>query len=116
MNKNLLIIEPAYTGHHFALYLRLIIKATEGNFNLYLITTYNATNHPSYKIVETESKVNLKVFFIDELKESNKINSYSLLIRQIKLLSLLVLAKFLTKIPLKLPMDPVLKKLKQKIF
>jgi glycosyltransferase involved in cell wall biosynthesis len=88
VNKNLLIIEPAYTGHHFALYLRLIIKATEGNFNLYLITTNNATNHPSYKIVETESKVNLKVFFIDELKESNKINSYSLLIRQIKLLSL----------------------------
>ncbi len=86
MSQNIIIIEPSYTGHHFALYLRLITKAFDEHFNIFLVTTPNAINHPSYKIVERETKARIKVYLIDEVEETAKKNSISLLINQVKIL------------------------------
>ena len=53
----LLIVEPEGTGHHMALYVRLLVRfAAQQGWEIHLLTTAKAIRHPAFKLVHSESK------------------------------------------------------------
>jgi glycosyltransferase involved in cell wall biosynthesis len=81
---NILLVEPTPSGHHFALYTRLIIhELVENNFTISLLTTKRAIHHPSYELLLKASKNNLDVNFMNDSNLfTSKNNKIILLIDQ----------------------------------
>lgn len=76
---NVLLVEPTGTGHHFILYLRLVIlELSKNNYNISLLTTENAIKEPSFLHVKESSKNKINIYFLNEhrLKSPNKIKLF----------------------------------------
>jgi glycosyltransferase involved in cell wall biosynthesis len=57
INMKLLIVEPEGTGHHMALYVRLLVRsAVKRGWEIHLLTTAMAIRHPAFKLVQSECK------------------------------------------------------------
>jgi glycosyltransferase involved in cell wall biosynthesis len=73
---NVLLVEPTGSGHHFILYLRLVIlELSKNNYNISLLTTKNAIKEPSFLHIKQSSKNIINIYFLNEhiFKKSNKI-------------------------------------------
>lgn len=80
---NVLIVEPEASGHHMALYVRLIVRvALQRGWKIHLLTTATAVKHPAFELVKSEASTSLKISFMEEVKSSSKFDVWSLLVLQ----------------------------------
>lgn len=80
---NVLIVEPEASGHHMALYVRLIVRvALQRGWKIRLLTTATAVKHPAFNLVKSEASTALNVSFMEEVKSSSTFDAWSLLILQ----------------------------------
>lgn len=80
----LMIIEPHASGHHMALYARWLVKvAVDRGWQLHLLTTKSAIEHPAFKCVLKECS-NIEISFISEVHRTISGNWIKLLIDQWK--------------------------------
>lgn len=81
---HVLIVEPQATGHHMALYTRLIVKAArQRGWRLHLLTTQVAVNHPAFKLVENAAYGELRVHMMPPVLESTRADTVSLVRKQL---------------------------------
>jgi glycosyltransferase involved in cell wall biosynthesis len=79
----LLIVEPIASGHHMALYVRLVVReAYKREWKVGLLTSKGALKDPSFKLVQSERYNDMDIFVIDDVKPSSKKNMLSLFIDQ----------------------------------
>jgi glycosyltransferase involved in cell wall biosynthesis len=80
----LLIVEPEATGHHMALYTRLIVEAARRRgWHLHLLTTKEAIVHPSFLLVEAAAEGELTVHLMPTVQQAQSTDSMSLLASQL---------------------------------
>jgi hypothetical protein len=81
--KTILIVETEYRGHYLIGYIRFILRSLQtDDWNVVLLTTKEAINHDSFKIL-TKEKKQFKTIFIKKTNLPKK-NILSLLWYQIK--------------------------------
>ncbi len=94
----LLIIEPEATGHHMALYVKLIVRsAIARGWCIQLLTTKKALEHPAFELVKREISDGMDIFLMDEVTRKNHTTSLSLLWKQKRLYE--SIASSFSKIP-----------------
>jgi glycosyltransferase involved in cell wall biosynthesis len=83
---NILLVEPAATGHHMALYVRLIVRsAIKKGWGVHILTTRTAASHPAYKMIEQESKCSLTLHIMPEVPKKSSTGSLSLFFYQVRM-------------------------------
>jgi glycosyltransferase involved in cell wall biosynthesis len=66
---NVMIFQPEARGHHMILYLRHIAReVVRRGWNLHLVTTREATEHPAYGVVQGESGARMKTSIIPDAR------------------------------------------------
>jgi len=81
IKKKVLIVEPESSGHHLSLYVKLIVKSLYETFDIYLLTSVESKNHPSFITLINEYN-NINTTFLPQYKKTKKTNSLSLLLNQ----------------------------------
>ncbi len=85
MKSKILIVEPDPSGHHLSLYVTLICKALEKDYDIFLLTTEKALLHPSLKLLQKSLFSNIIVHTMSNI-DSPKINGFiQLFIYQLKM-------------------------------
>ena len=65
--KNILIVEVEHRGHHFASYLKSIVKELQNkNINCYIITTSEAIKSIEFNFFKKSINKNIKIFTLSE--------------------------------------------------
>ena len=83
-----LIIEPEFSGHYIALYIKFIVRLlSKNNSKIVILTTKKTTKHKSFKVLLKENK-NIKVEYISHIRPNN-FSTLSILSYQIKLFFLI---------------------------
>ncbi len=81
----ILIVEPESSGHHFSLYLKLIVKSLNNKVHIHLLTSSDSRFHPAFETVMRESGGNLTTHLLAPYKKSNSNATFNLFIQQCKL-------------------------------
>ncbi len=81
----ILIIEPESSGHHFSLYLKLIVKSLNNKAHIHLLTKSESRFHPAYDIVLGESGGNMITHFLPHYNKINSNKTIDLFVQQCKL-------------------------------
>ena len=68
----ILIVEPEINGHHFAMYVRFLVRGlVKKNISFSILTTKKILKHPVLKIIKKEKKKN-KLFLFRRFSLSRK--------------------------------------------
>ncbi len=69
---NILLVEPEINGHHFAMYVRFLVRGmVNKNYNFSILTSKKIKNHAVLDILKNETK-NIKFYYLDELRYPKK--------------------------------------------
>jgi glycosyltransferase involved in cell wall biosynthesis len=80
---SILLVEPKAEGHHFALYLRFILRRLlEQNRDVTLLTTRRAMSHPSARLLESDLN-KISIHYLPDDLAQNVTSNFALLKRQI---------------------------------
>jgi glycosyltransferase involved in cell wall biosynthesis len=81
-----LLVEPAAAGHHFALYVRHVVRGLyAAGCEVSLLTTKMASEHPSFTLIRSECQERLRVFFLAERPPIHAGTSLRLYLRQLSM-------------------------------
>ena len=79
----ILIVEPEINGHHFAMYVRFLVRGlVKNNIDFSILTTKKILKHPVLNIIKKEKK-KISFFFFEDLVYPKKKNIFSLIKFQI---------------------------------
>ena len=75
----ILIVEPEINGHHFAMYVRFLVRGlVKKNISFSILTTKKILKHPVLKIIKKEKK-KINFFFLEDLDYPEDKNVLSLI-------------------------------------
>ena len=81
----LLIVEPISSGHHMALYVRLLAReAYRRKWSIGLLTSKKAASSPSFNLVRDEVNNQNDLYLMDDVDLSTNNSALSLLLNQLK--------------------------------
>ena len=80
-----LIVEPESSGHHFSLYLKLIVRSLNNKVDIHLLTREDSKLHPAYEIVLGECNRKMITHFLPSLTKTKSNSTFQLFIQQCKL-------------------------------
>ena len=83
-SKRIMIVEPASSGHHMALYVRYAIRAlvSEG-WEISILTSKNAASSAAFEIAKKEFSCEPKIYLMPDLVNKGSANPFSKLLSQL---------------------------------
>lgn len=85
MKSKILIVEPDPSGHHLSLYVTLICKALEKDYDIFLLTTEKALLHPSLKLLQKSLFNNIMVHTMSDIDSPKTSGIIQLFMYQLKM-------------------------------
>ncbi len=80
-----LIVEPESSGHHFSLYLKLIVRSLNNKFDIHLLTKEDSILHPAYETVLRECNGKMTTHLLPSITKTKSNSTVQLFIQQCKL-------------------------------
>lgn len=80
-----LIVEPESSGHHFSLYLKLIVRSLNNKMDIHLLSSEDSKLHPAYDTVLGECNGKMITHFLPSFTKTKSNSTFQLFIQQCKM-------------------------------